>query len=661
MSAIAAIIHLDGRPKAGPRAAAMLEKLAHRGPDGSGLWSKDDVALGHRMLWTTPESLDERLPLEDPESETVVTCDARIDNREELLAVLGFGERPPAEVADSALVLAAYRRWGADFPARLHGDFVIVIWDGRRRSLLLARDPFGVKHVYYFHLPGRLFAAASEIKALHALPDVPHALDERAVVDHLLPLYDDKSLTPYKGILRLPANQMIEVGEHGLRLTTCWTPDLGRELRLGSDAAYAEAFRDAFTSAVRCRLRSAFPVGSMLSGGLDSSSVSCVAERLLTSSGRGPLITISSIWPSFAEIDPASDERRYVDAALATGRFDARFVRSDLISPLEDAGRMLWHQDLPLSAPNMYMDWAIFREAHELGARVILGGTDGDTVVTYGLGDLPELVRRGRLVRFVREVLAMTAGRPNRRRLIRKVLWRYTLDPLVSDRTRRLWDVARGRSAQAASGLPEYCRNRPINADLANRIGLEERVAALAGDAAGSSREAHWRDITSGMWSYLLESFEKAAGAFEIEPRYPFFDRRLVELCVALPPGQRLHNGWTRSIFRRAMEGILPPEIQWRRGKGRLNVGVATNLRERERSTLETALFEQSAAIEPFVDVEAARDAFRRYIASPHGSHDDVFTLLLVVNLWLWLRGVGSGLDRPADPRRTGAVAATVT
>ena len=180
MSAVVGIFYLDERPVAASELNEMLESLAHRGPDGSGAWREGATGLGHRMLWTTPESLHERLPLADQTGKLAITADARIDNRQELIHLLGVADRPAEPISDSQLILAAYEKWGEQCVERLLGDFAFAIWDGRRQSLFCARDPLGVKHFYYYYSPGRAFVFASELKALLRLPFVPRRLNELA-------------------------------------------------------------------------------------------------------------------------------------------------------------------------------------------------------------------------------------------------------------------------------------------------------------------------------------------------------------------------------------------------------------------------------------------------------------------------------------------------
>lgn len=622
----------------------MSDILAHRGSDGEHTWVDGNVGLGHRMLWTTPESLNEHLPLVEKSTGCTITADARIDNREELYALLEI-RKPIAVISDSELILAAYAKWGESCPEKLIGDFVFVIWDSRKHALFCARDPIGVKHFYYYYSPGRFFAFASEIKALLGLRNVPQQLNELSVANHLLPTYEDKINTLYQGIVRLPANHSLLVEREALKFRQYWMPDLSRELRLRSDEDYAEAFREIFTEAVRCRLRSAFPVGSMLSGGLDSSSITCVASRLLAEDRQAPLHTFSAVWPSLAENNPKIDERCFMNAVIGQGGVEPHYIYADKISPLDEWEKLFWHQDNAVSAPNMYMDWAIFKEARKQGVRILMGGTDGDTTVTYGYEDLVDFVRRGWWIRLAKEISALSRNMPRRSSKFRKLIWNSAFNPVIPESIKQVGRLLRGRPRVGGRAtLPGHCRTRPFNPEFAQRIGLRDHYWNLQDDSYPlhvTTKENHWYGVTCGMWAYILESFEKAGAAQSLELRYPFFDQRLIEFCLALPPGQKLNGGWTRSILRRAMTGILPPEVQWRTTKGNLSAGVNAMLLEYEREILEETILHKTEAIEGYVDVPAVQTIYRRYVSNPLASSDDVFTLMLIVNLSLWLRNSG--------------------
>src|SRR5437867_3387072 len=376
MSAIVGIYFLDGRVVDGAALQSMVEQLAHRGPDGSGVWSEKEVGLGHRMLWTTPESLLEKFPLVNAAGDLVLTADARIDNRDDLIEELGVTTGSSGQISDSELILRSYEHWGERCPEKLVGDFAFAIWDRRAQKLFCARDHFGVKPFYYYRAD-RLFAFASEIKALLCLPEAPRRLNEVRVADYLDGglLLGDKAGTFYQDILRLPPGHSLTIGPDRVQLRAYWALDPSRELRLGSDDEYAEAFREIFTEAVRCRLRSAYPVGSMLSGGLDSSSIVCSARQLLEENGRPRLHTFSAVFDDL----PQCDERPFINEVLAQGGLEPHYARVDLENPLAELERVLWHQDEASYGPNLYLQWALYRTVGKQSERLSLGGFEGDS------------------------------------------------------------------------------------------------------------------------------------------------------------------------------------------------------------------------------------------------------------------------------------------
>ena len=625
MSGIAGILRLDGVPAGRPDVERMLARLAHRGPDGTGLWHAGPCSLGHVMLHTTPESLRERLPLASADGSLVLTADARIDNRTDLCSVL----RAPCSVTDAELLLAAYERWGERTPEHLIGDFAFAIWDERRQMLFCARDHFGVKPFYYHHRPDRLFAFASEIKGLLALPEIPVRLNETRVADYLLTLFEDRAITFYEDILRLPPAHQMTVARDGVQIEQYWALDPERELRLGSDAEYAAAFRELFTDAVRCRLRSAFPVGSLLSGGLDSSSVACTARALRAPEGGGPLHTFSALFDDV----PVCDEHSFIDAVLAGGGFEAHYVRGDRLSPLADLDRVLDQQDEAFYAPNLFLHWGLYDAARGAGVRVLLDGLDGDSTVSHGLGRLAELARAGRWLTLAREL----------RRLSRHFdasPWRFfrfhVARRIAPAPVRRLWRLLRGHRG------PSWNPPATIRSAFARRSNVDARVRALRGDggeAIRSERADHHRVLTQGLVPFALEVADRAAAAFGLEPRYPFFDKRLAEFCLALPADQKLRDGWTRFVLRGAMAGILPEAVRWRGGKSDLSPNFVRALLGAQTAALKEVVFGDSAAIAPYVELGAVRAAWRRLLDTE--SEQDALVVWQVVTLALWLRRTG--------------------
>jgi asparagine synthase (glutamine-hydrolysing) len=624
MSAVAGIYFRDERQLDRASLTGMLESLAHRGPDRSDLWFRGFAGLGHRMLSTTPESLLEKVPLVSESGDIVITADARIDNRHELIAALDLGSRPCSEIPDSELILRAYGKWGESCPEQLLGDFAFAIWDEKGRTFFCARDHFGVKPFYYF-LSDRAFIFASEIKGVLRLPEVPHRLNEERVADYLVPIFEDKEVTFYRDIVRLAPAHSLTVGRHATRLRPYWSLDRAREIRYRADEEYAEAFRETFTEAVRCRLRSALPVGSMLSGGLDSSSIVCVAQQLVKEEKR-PLHTFSA---TFDDV-PECDERQFISAVVMRAGLRPHYVPCDRLSPLADLDNLLRQQDEVFNAPNISMHQALCGAAKNQGIRVLLDGIDGDTTVSHGLLRLAELLSTGRLRALAGEVTQLSRHF-NRNRW--RMLWSYGLSPLVPLSVRKIRRAFHGRNRRVRSANPT------LNPDFVRRINLAERLAVPrpgCSKPARTARDDQWRRITSGMFPCVFEVVDKAAAVFPLELRHPFFDRRLVEFCLALPSEQKLLNGWTRMIMRRGLANTLPDTIRWRGGKTYLGPSFTRALLKFERPVLEAFVLKPPKMIDAYLDTLALRRIYERYLLQKRG--EDALTIWKAVTLGRWLQ-----------------------
>lgn len=641
MSALVGLYFRGGRAVGHEELDAMLGSMAHRGSDATGTWRRGSVGLGQRMLWTTPESLHEKLPLLNEQTQLSLTADARIDNREDLLAALDFAGRRPSEIADGELILAAYEKWGEDCPAHLLGDFAFAIWDAPRRRLFCARDHFGVRQLYYYSSP-KLFACATEIKAILALKDVPRRLNELRVADYLLSLFEDKTATLYEEIYALAPGHSLVVNEEGARAPRpYWSLDPERELKLGSDAEYVESYVEIFTEAVRCRMRrsgGARPLGSALSGGLDSSSITCAARKLLAEEGGGQTLhTFSAVYDDV----PECDERRYINTVLAQGGVEPHFGHPDRHSPLADWEGESCAHDEPLWNPQIALHWVLYEAAERQRVRVLLDGFGGDAVVSYGAGYLADVARSWDAGKMLGEAKAQAKrlGVP-----LGRVLWRQVAVPLlVSTPAWRLCRRLRPRDERWMNGAP-------LRAEFAERLDLKKRASSLPGTddrPAPRSRLRHWLGITSGYNSFILGVANRTTSLFGIERRHPFADKRLVEFCLALPTAQKTQDGWGRWIARRANADILPAAIQWRVGKTDHSANFHRGLLGEDRKILEDTILNSSGRMAEYVDAGILREVYRRYFSRQSKSNSsDGFVLWRVVKLALWLRRSGFDVGR---------------
>lgn len=628
MSALFGVLHLDNQPVERTVLERMAGSLTSWGPDGARLWCDGPLGLGHRMLHTTAESLSEELPLVRRRGGLILTADARIDNRSELIDVLGLADRPAAEITDSELIAAAYEAWGERCPAKLLGDFAFAIWDAQRQRFFCARDPVGTRPFYYSYSE-RIFVFGTQIKTLLCLGSVPRRLSEVKLAEYLALLPPDRATTFYRDIFSLPPAHSLTAGQDGVQVRSYWSLDPARELRLASDEEYAEAFRDVFRKSVLCRLRSAYPVGYTLSGGLDSSAIVCTARKFART--QEPLLTFSAVFPSQRAKGRRVDETRYIETIAAGGGMDTHYVRADNSSPLLD---FLWQEEEPIPAAALYMDWSIFRAAQQRGVRVLLNGNDGDSVVGYGRGYLAELALAGRWMKLHAEISALskTLG-IGRRVLLRHYVAKPFIPAFVSDVRNRL----------RTNGKTLYDPRSVIHPGFLSRTGVEDRVRDLLREErpARNERQNHLQSVNSSLLTLLVEIYAKSCAEFSIEPRYPFFDRRLIEFCLALPGDQKLSRGWNRAVMRRAMDGILPPEIQWRSDKQNLTPNFNLRLLEDEREVLESVVYGDADDIGGYIDIPALREKYRRYTLKPLARSRDGFAVFWAVTIALWVRRSG--------------------
>lgn len=378
MSAICGIYYSEGGVVSDQRLKIMVQSMRHRGPDNSGTFVKGNIGLGQAMLCTTLESLQENQPF--TECETTIVADARIDNRDELIEKLGL----PGTATDSRIILNAYHKWKGNCPRELLGDFSFAIWDERIGRVFCARDHMGVRPFYYYQ-SDKIYAFASEIKALLQLPEVPKKINKEMVANYLATVLDDREITFYENVRRLPAaHSMISSGDP----VRYWRLDPTRKTIRPSDQEYAAEFLKVFNEAVRCRARCIFPIGSTLSGGLDSSSVCCLASLELAMLEKH-LETFSAVFPNA----PKCDETPFIKEVLSKGNMNPHFIRADSLSPLGEISMVFDELDEPFWIPNLFWIRAICQSANRIGVRILLDGFDGDTVVSHGFFLLEEMFR----------------------------------------------------------------------------------------------------------------------------------------------------------------------------------------------------------------------------------------------------------------------------
>ena len=559
MSGICGIVSLGGGQHSPADLSAMLTCLAQRGPDGSAAWAEGPAALGHALLATTPEALGEAMPLCHSASGCAITADVRLDNRDTLIAAL-LRDQAGRNIGDGELVLLAYLRWGTACLDHLLGDFAFAIWDAPRQRLFCARDQIGMRPFIYHHAPGTLFAFASQTEAVLAHSGVLNRINEARIADYLEDMEaHDLTSTFYRDLHRLPPAHAL-VAEGGTLRTWCyWEPASPSPLRLADGRAYAEAFLEVFTQAVRDRLRAPpGKLGSMLSGGMDSGSVTAVAARLLHQSGAPPLPTFSA-----TSGDPDCIETRTIRAAQATAHLAPTDIAiEDFPAYADDLLRLSQGSGEPFDG-HMAMVRAVYLAGHRAGVTVMLDGAGGDTAL---MADdmVAWRLRQGDIGGAWRE--AAGARR----------FWGADVSSLktFADSARTVvvpeWLRSARRRAGAAARQRRRDRDSMVAPALAESVNLAERRAAnarhvaLTLDGRCTDRRAL---VTHPYVAAGRERYDRVAAPLGIEPRDPFLDCRVLAFCLSLPPDQVEQFGWPKVILRRAMADLLPETVRWRTGK----------------------------------------------------------------------------------------------
>jgi asparagine synthase (glutamine-hydrolysing) len=267
----------------------------------------------------------------------------------------------------------------------------------------------------------------------------------------------------------------------------------------------------------------------------------------------------------------------------------------------------------------------------------MLDGFDGDSTISHGTGLLRELARERHWFALARESRALSKHYEfSAWKQLGRAIWQYQVKHWIPRPVRGTVSAIRrgifsGRKAQDESGWQAY-----VNKDFASRVGLQDRIKYYKNPKMKTEREEHFNQLTWGVMPYTLEVLDRAAAAFGIEPRYPFWDKRLVEYCLSLPPGQKLRNGWTRWVLRAAMEGTLPPGIQWRGRKSNLAPAFVYGLRTFEMKRIEEVICENSDHLGEYVNIDALKQAVDRFAADRAGG--DTIALWKATNLAMWLK-----------------------
>ncbi len=595
MCGIAGLIFDQLDPRGGDWLTSMVQCLYHRGPDDGGAvvfglggkpvierrlgppgesitWNYLAIQMGlaARRLAVLDPGETGRQPMGGGEGSPWLVFNGAIYNFRRLRDDLRAAGMTFRGSGDTEVVLAAFRHWGPACFEKLEGMWALAIYEPAARRVVLSRDRFGIKPLYLTRFEKGV-AFASEIKSLLTLPGVRREAEASLLCDFLVRgLVDHTDRTLFEGIWSVPPGSCItfDVRDPDAPLATGIDVFDGlstESVHDGADPQAADSVRKLIRRAVASHLVSDVPVGSCLSGGIDSSFVVCAARAAV----MGDALKLSTHWSQSAFTaclpgDPL-DESRYAETVVGTcGDLNWRRVEPTAEGLVRDMTALMWHQEQPFGSPSIYMQWEVMRAARARGVTVLLDGQGGDELFCGYEGHLPpylaHLLGRLRLALFLREFrAAVREGHGARSALAAHVA--VNLAPRV------VRDAARKRLDRVRFGwIVGELFDAPPTPGIVEGLGMKASQRS-AGRPSSRLDEQLWRLIRSESLPSLLRFEDRSSMAFSVEARVPLLDRRLVELAMSLPVSKKIKDGRLKAVLRDAAVGIVPDEIIARRDK----------------------------------------------------------------------------------------------
>jgi len=609
--------NLDGKEVDQDYLGKVKATLAPYGPDGDSSYSIGNVGMLYCAFCTTPESRREKQP-HTTDSGAVITWDGRLDNRAELIGLLKNGLIVSS--ADVAIVAAAYEEWGSSCFAKFLGDWALSIWNPNTRSLILAKDPIGTRHLYY-SLDKDQITWSTLLDPLILFAGRTFSLCEEYIAGWFS-LFPATHLTPYIGIHSVPPSSSVLIRHGTHTVSKYWDFNPHGRIRYNSDSEYEEHFRSVFAEAVQRRLRSGSPVLAELSGGMDSSSIVCMADNVVArrTVDVPRLDTISY----YDDSEPNWNERPYfTKVEERRGRAGCHVnVNSPAPVHFERVGSKF--TVAPNSGGRGPDD--VSRQVASLMTsqenRVVLSGIGGDEILGGVPSPIPQLMDHLARAQFVALAHQLRIWALNKRK------------PWVH----LLLEAARGFFPPALAGVPDYMRPAPWLC----RGFVKRHHAALTGYPSRVRLSKCFPSFQENLST--LEGLRRQLHCVALlsdppqETRYPYLDRDLLEFVFAVPREQLVRPGQRRSLMRRALAGIVPDEVLNRRRKAfvaRSPIAAISaewaSLSERNQQMVTSSL--------GIVNLNRFREAFSD---ARQGKPSRIVTLMRTIGVEFWLRGLVS-------------------
>jgi len=576
----------------------MSERLAHRGPDGEGSRICENTGLVHRRLSIIDLSPDGLQPMTNEDSSLWLVFNGEIYNFVELREELLKKGHTFYSKSDTEVILHAYEEWGRDCLTRFNGMWAFALWDEKKQELFCARDRFGIKPFYYTTTGGS-FLFASEIKALLAHSAVGKKPDAAIVCTYLAwGVQDHCSRTMFDGISQIEPGHALIVTKEGIQPPfRYWdikvNPEIGND---GDEEKTATHFRELLMDAARLHLRSDVAVGTCLSGGLDSSTLTALINTLIREDNPG---NVSERQKTFSVVfsNKKFDERTYIDDIVAATGVDAARTEPTPGQLQEDIDRLVYIQDEPFGSLSMYAQFCVMRLA-STKVKVVLDGQGADELLGGYLGYQGSYIRH----------------------LISTFHWGTAL----------------------SEGIGSIRHHRSFFADAMQQLKVRKERRTLLKCTPetidryqGTLDEVLHRELLSTNLPALLHYEDRNSMAFSIEARVPYLDVRVAEYIASLPFKEKIKNGVTKAVLRRAIKGLVPESIRCRQDKMGFVTPEECWMKTELKSFVLEILSSGSFKSRPYWDADSVT---KNYLAFLEGTSAYSFDIWRIICTELWFR-----------------------
>lgn len=551
MCGIAGIISADPKFSDGSHIKKMIDTLAHRGPDGEGIWTNasSGIALGHRRLTIIDLSDNGKQPMHYLNRYTIIH-NGEIYNYPEIKNELEQKGYNFFSNTDTEVITAAYDCWQDECLDHFDGMFAFAIWDEKEKELFAARDRFGEKPFFYYYDNEKILFA-SEMKALWAA-GIERKVNQKLLFNYLTIGYVDNPNIPdetfFEDIKKLPAASFLKFKSAKSQLTieTYWDIEVEIQNEKISDEEAIEQFQFLFQQSVMRRLRSDVPLGTSLSGGLDSSSV--VAAIHQQNSQNNNLQAFTAIFPGFEK-----DESVFAKNISDKFRLQQNLTEPTAAGLYDELEKLFYHQEEPFTSASIYAQYKVYEAAKQRGIKVLLDGQGADETLAgyhkYYKWYWQELFRRRKLAGSHELQAARDLG------IKEGFGWKNRIAALLPEFASIVLEKQYLLNALSHDGLTkDFIRNQSKEAYYTT-----PEIQTLNG-------VLYFNTCMHGL-EELLRYADRNAMAHGRETRLPFLSHELVEFVFSLPSNFKIRNGWTKWLLRKSMENILPEEITWRKDK----------------------------------------------------------------------------------------------